>query len=135
MHTSPIIQTTLQCGCYRFISSYGLNLIFLVLGRGICVIGLKQRKIEFKSRTKLSHNNNNKYCITSMTIRQLLMFKPNADTTATSLIIIIISRGGCSVRLVLNIDRGFIVIELIHNYYLIFIIFLIKNKEKRKIIY
>ena len=86
-------------------SSYGLNLIFLVLGHGICVIGLKQRKVEFKSRTKLSHNNNDKYCITSMTIRQLLMFKPNADTTATSLIIIIISRGGCSVRLVLNIDE------------------------------
>ena len=60
-----------------------IYLIFLVLGHGIHVIGLKQRKIEFKSRTKLSQNNNNKYCITSMTIRQLLMFKPNADTPAT----------------------------------------------------
>ena len=67
-----------------------IYLIFLVWGYGIRVIGLKQRKIEFKSRTKLSQKNNNKYCITSMTIRQVLMFKPNADTTATSLIIIII---------------------------------------------
>ena len=44
-----------------------IYLIFLVLRHGIRVIGLKQRKIEFKSRTKLSQNNNNKNCITSMT--------------------------------------------------------------------